>query len=305
MKKVLFIVNPSSGGKEALEISRTLEESFVQNGTDVQRYETTGDDDFKSLTHEAIQNDFKVVVIFGGDGTISEYVRAIASLENRPAIILIPLGTTNNLARALNTELNRVNLVSKILSNQFVEKQVDVGQVNDEYFISTLSAGAIPEVSWKTEDESKEELGPLAYILEGISAFNKKETFNLSLETDSESLYLNDITLLIIGLSNSVFGIPVFFSQARIDDGKFHLYALKESDLMKSSTSLASDAFSKSESVNELSFLTSFKQGRIDSTKDMNLAMDGEKGPTFPVELKLLEKHLTFLVPEATNKKTL
>ena len=67
------------------------------------------------------------------------------------------------------------------------------------------------------------------------------------------------------------------------------------------STSLASDTFSKSNNVNELSFSTSFKQAKLASSKSINLSIDGEKGPTFPVELKALEKHLTFLVAEKTK----
>lgn len=305
MKKILFIVNPSSGGNEALEVAQVLEASLLKQKTVIERYETTGTDDFRKLTQVAMQNEWDVVAIFGGDGTISEYVRAIANLKQRPKIILIPLGTTNNLARALGTELNMTALINKISSNQLIEKQVDVGQVNDEYFISTLSAGTIPEVAWKTTDDSKENLGPLAYILQGVTALNNQEAFDLILETDTGSIDLHHTILLVIGLSNSVFGIPVFFDRATVDDGKFHLYALKDADFLKSSTSLATDVFSTYNDNNELSYLTSFKQGKIIASKKMNLAMDGEKGPEFPIQLNNLEKHLQFLVPEAENKKTL
>ncbi len=301
MEKALFIVNPSSGGKEALKVSKSLKTSLEDKGIRVQFYETTGEDDFRKLTREAIQNEIYKVFIFGGDGTISEYVREIANLERRPKIILVPLGTTNNLARALGTEINIPEFISKILSEQFIEKKIDVGQINDDYFISTLSAGKIPEVAWKTSDELKEEIGPLAYIIEGITALSDQNTFDLSLDTESESIFLKDLTLLVVGLSNSVFGIPVFFDQATVDDGRFHLYTLKDSDFLKASTSLASDVFSKSNQVNDLSFSTSFKQAEIASSKNMNLVIDGEKGPAFPIKLKNLEKHLTFLVPENTK----
>ena len=50
MKKALFIVNPSSGGQEALEVSRVLEAGLVNQGTVINRYETTGEDDFQKIT---------------------------------------------------------------------------------------------------------------------------------------------------------------------------------------------------------------------------------------------------------------
>lgn len=301
LEKVLFIVNPSSGGEQAVEIAARLIEAFADVAVEVQCYKTTGDDDFKNLTVQAIQSGISKVYVFGGDGTISKYVRAIAGLNNRPEIVLAPLGTTNNLARALNTELNIDRLVSKIHRNQLTERQVDIGQINDDYFVSTLSAGSIPETAWKTDDELKEKLGPFAYIVEGLSALNEHETFDLTVETETGKVFLENLTLLIIGLSNSVFGIPIFFEEAKMDDGKFHLYALKDSDLLRNTASLASDVFRNNvrENENNLSIHTSFSQIRIEASKPMHLAMDGEKGPAFPIDLQILPKHLTFLVPEA------
>ncbi len=299
MEKLLFVVNPSSGGKRAQTVADNLEEVFKAARTEIKRYETTGQDDFKRLTIEAMQEGIRRAYIFGGDGTISEYVQAISGLTERPEIVLIPLGTTNNLARALNTELNMNALISNIQENNMATKKVDVGQVNEAYFISTLSAGAIPEMVWKTDDELKENLGPFAYILEGISALNENETFDLMLETDEGKYQMDDVTLLVIGLSNSVFGISRFFQEATINDGKLHLYALKDSDLLKSTASLASDVFTNTVNnrANDLSYTTSFSKGRISVSKPMYLAMDGEKGPTFPIDLDILPEHLTFVVP--------
>lgn len=306
MKKILIITNPTAGDKAGVEGAERLKKTFNQKDVGIKLYETTGEDDFKSLVEEALADGFDTVAILGGDGTISEFTAQVSDLENRPKILLIPMGTTNNLARALNTELNFDLLVEKVDSDILIEKEADVGQLNDRYFVSTLSAGSLPEIAWKADDDVKEMFGSFGYILEGISAINEDETFELIIKTEADEIVLEDISLIVIGLSNSVFGIPTFFENAEINDGKFHLYALKTSNLMEEAASLAhhvvADMDAGENVNNELSFITSFNKATIEADTEIHMAIDGEKGPTFPIELDILHNHLTFLVPE-TDKK--
>lgn len=300
--KILMIVNPTAGDKTGVDLAEKLKKTFEQKGVETQLYETKGDDDFSQLVHEAIEAGIDKVAVLGGDGTISEFSTQISDLDERPEILLIPLGTTNNLARALKTELDVDLLLEKVKNDELVKKQADVGQVNDDYFISTLSAGSLPEVAWKTDDDVKEIFGSFGYILEGITAINKDETFDLSIQTEAEPIELESVSLVVIGLSNSVFGIPTFFENGNINDGHLYLYALKDSKLMQEAASLAHHIFPNTENSEEmnddLSYVSSFKKASIHSITDLNLAVDGEKGPSFPVELGILHKHLTFLVPE-------
>jgi len=302
MENVLIIVNPISGEKEAVEFGGKLAEVFEQKNINTKTYETSGKDDFKTLTEKAKNNGFETVAILGGDGTISEYVAQISDLKKRPNILLLPLGTMNNLARALNTELNTTEMLEKIKHNQMIPKQSDVGKVNDCYFVSTLSAGSLPEIAWQTDEEVKEVFGPFGYILEGVSSINEDQMFDITIETETEEITKEEITLVVIGLSNSVFGIPTFFEKGEIDDGHLQLYALKTSNLMEEAASLAHHVFPATEegeeANNQLSYTTSFKKATIYSDVNLKLAIDGEKGPNFPIELDVLQGHLTFLVPE-------
>lgn len=306
MENVLIIANPTSGEKTGVELGKKLSSVFNYKGLNTEMYETKGDDDFKKIVQESLEKGIDTVAILGGDGTISEFSTQISELEKRPDILLVPLGTTNNLARALKTELDMDALLEKVEENVLIKKQADVGHFEDRYFVSTLSAGSLPEIAWKTDDDVKEMFGSFGYILEGISAINEDETFDLTIQTDTDSIELADVTLVVIGLSNSVFGIPTFFEDGEIDDGKVYLYALKTSNLMEEGASLAHHIFpgteNSEEKNDELSYITSFEKARIESSTDLNLAIDGEKGPTFPIELDVLHKHLTFLVPEADNE---
>lgn len=309
MEKILIIANPTSGSKESGDVSGGLMDIFKRKGYSTKLYLTTGEDNFKQLTQEAVAEGFDTVAVLGGDGTISQYVNQISNLKQRLNILLIPLGTTNNLARALRTELNMDELLEKVEHNLLTERQTDVGQINDSYFISSISAGSLPEVSWKADDDVKDALGPLGYVVESLSVLNEDQTFDLNIQTKSAEMTLTDVSLMIIGLSNSVFGIPTFFEEARLDDGELHLFVLKSSNLMQEASSMVRHIFPNKKdskaSDDDLIFTTSFKQATVHNTADLNLAIDGEKGPKFPVKLDVLPQHLTFLVPESENKKRL
>jgi YegS/Rv2252/BmrU family lipid kinase len=300
MEKVLIIANPSSGEKEATEISKKLVDIFKQKDIETTLYETEGEDNFQKLTYDALEEGVDTVALLGGDGTVSEFVTQISDLPYRPNILLLPLGTTNNFARALQAELDLDDLLAKIEKGEMFERQTDVGKINEGYFISTLSAGSLPEIAWQTDDELKEVFGPFGYILEGITSINEEEEFDLHIQTETEDIKLEEITLVVIGLTNSVFGIPTFFEEGDVDDGQLQLYALKTSNLLSEAASLAHHIFpNKYENKtddDELSYTTSFRKASLRSSKTLNLAIDGEKGPTFPIELDVLHNHLTFFV---------
>lgn len=299
MKKILIVANPTSGSKFSKETAQQLIEILQAKDMKANLYETTGEDDFRQLTVKSLEMGYDTFAILGGDGTISEFISQISDLDERPKILLIPSGTTNNFARALGTELNLERLLSKIEQNEWTEKQADVGQVNDDYFISTLSAGSLPEISWKTDDDLKEIFGSFGYVLEGLSVLNEDKSFDLTLQTPIEELTITDVSLLVIGLSNSVFGVSTFFEEGKIDDGMLQLYALKASNLMEEVKSMTQHIIPGNNTEDSLSFTTSFKKATLQVSEDFHLAKDGEKGPKFPIELNVLPNHLTFLVAES------
>lgn len=309
MEKILIIANPTSGSRESENIVGKLVDIFNRKGYSYKLYLTTGTDNFNQLTQRAVAEGFDTVAILGGDGTISQYVGQTSALDQRLTILLIPLGTTNNLARALRTELNMEELLDRIEQDQLVEKQIDVGKMNDTHFISTVSAGSIPEVAWKADDELKEALGPFGYVLEGLSVLNDDQIFDLNIQTETVEMTIKDVSLMIIGLSNSVFGISTFFEQGELDDGKLYLFVLKSSNLIQETSAMVRHIFPNKQNkkaVNdELTFTKSFKKAIVHSSEDLHLAIDGEKGPKFPLKLDVLQKHVTFLVPEIKNKKRL
>lgn len=299
MQKVLIIYNPSSGSKDSTEFANKLNTILQQKNITTSLYETTGDDDFKQLIGDHMTTGFDTVAGLGGDGTASLIVNAVATFETRPNILLIPTGTTNNLARALGIDLNVDKFLTKIEQDQLQPKTIDIGKINYEYFISTASVGSIPEIAWKADDEHKEKFGSLGYVLDSFQVLNEEKTFDIELKVDGRERSFKDVDLMIIGLSNSVFGIQTFFEEAKIDDGYLYLYLLKQGDLLTKVGTLVKDVLpNHTDQSDEKSFTMKFKEAELNSNIPLSFAVDGDKGPQMPVKIQVLANHLTFYTSE-------
>ena len=305
MGKIKIIINPTAGDEKAVEINRKLESIYQEKGIETSIYETTGEDNFKELIENSMAAGYKKVVLSGGDGTISELVNGIAELEERPKIILLPSGTTNNFARMITKNKTRQEILDAIEKENLIEVKADLGQINDEYFISSIAVGLLPSVGWETDKDLKADLGSFAYLLEGLKLMREEgqESFDLRIQTEENLIIEEDIFLFIVGLSNSIFGIKTFFDEASMNDGKFHYFGLKKSNVFPEINSMMKQMSKNQErkSEDELTIQGSFKEAKIQSESEFNFLIDGEKGSSFPVELGILSDHLAFLIPGELN----
>lgn len=300
MTKLLIIINPNSGDEKGLELAAALDSIYTGKSIDTIFYETTGDDNFNKLVKESMDEGVETIVVSGGDGTISELVNDIAELEKRPKILLIPSGTTNNFGRTIGSKKTRGKFLEAIKNDTLVETKVDIGCINDDYFISSVAVGILPAVGWKTNPELKAAIGSFAYFLEGIKAMTieEQETFSLRIKIGEEEIVREELILFIVGLSNSIMGIETFFNEATVRDGKLHYFGLEQASLMKEASVLMKQVLQQTENqVDQLAFTGSFNQATLLSESKQTFLVDGEKGPSFPIELGILHEHLTFIIP--------
>lgn len=303
MDKVFIIMNPNAGDEKGLEVSEQLEFIYQEQNVVTEIYQTKGEDNFKKVIQEAMDNGYQTIALLGGDGTISEVVNGIAELEKRPKIILLPAGTTNNFARTITNNQTREEILQSIQAKELEEIKVDVGQINNQYFISSIAIGAVPAVGWETDEKLKANFGSFAYFLEGMKSVIKdeQESFDIQIKMEDESKVEEDVFLFLVGLTNSIFGIPTFFSEATASDGKLHYFGLKKAGIFTEMSSVIKQIVKEENQEEESTFTGTFQNAVIHSNSSLNFLIDGEKGPKFPVTVDILPQHLTFIVPK--NKK--
>ena len=300
MTKAVLIVNPSSGGEKGKEYTVLAQETLESMYDSVSVKETAKGGDAEQFAKAAARERVEAVFVMGGDGTVNEGICGLAEEEYRPKFGIIPLGTVNDVGRALGIPLNPEAAIRML--PKAITKELDIGKVNDSYFIDVIAIGKIPEAVKNVGTEQKTRLGALAYFIEGAKAFNVSQSYPFKLTLDDEVIEHESI-LLLIALTNSVGGFENMLPQAKIDDGYLHLIVLKGRTLMDKVKLIPKVIQGNTAEANETLY-RKFKSGKITVTdEDMEVIsnIDGDEGDKLPLALQILPRHITIFVPESKS----
>lgn len=116
MKQAMIIMNPSSGKAEAREYIQAAEEVLHGAGYQVAVNETAGEGDATAFCVQACSEGCDLVVAIGGDGTLHETMNGLADQQHRPVLGIVPMGTVNDFARALQIPLNPEEAIRNLAS---------------------------------------------------------------------------------------------------------------------------------------------------------------------------------------------
>lgn len=132
---------------------------FGEAGAGVELFETTAaPGNSARIAARLAAGDFRTVLAAGGDGTVRDVVEAATTLplSLRPRLIVVPLGTANNVAQVLG-QLPRgiddaASLVAKILAllETGTVRYLDVGRVAGRAFVGSFAAGMDADIlTWR------------------------------------------------------------------------------------------------------------------------------------------------------------
>lgn len=295
MSLAVLIINPSSGNEEGeqytLDAQATLEKMFDR--LIVKKTEKAGD--AKRFANEAAKDRVEAVFVMGGDGTINECVNGISGEAYRPDFGFIPMGTANDLGHALGIPMDPAEAIAML--STAAKRKIDVGKVNDDYFIDVIAIGSIPEAVQNVSTEQKTKLGFFAYILEGLKAAKKNKSYSFKLTLD-EKTFSQEAELVLVALTNSVGGFSSLLPEAKADDGYLHLVLLKKTSLLKKLPLLLKLLKGETNDTRDVLY-ERFKTGQVAVSKKEKLGanIDGDPGDDLPLTLEVLASHITVFVP--------
>ncbi|ANE21911.1 diacylglycerol kinase [Denitrobacterium detoxificans] len=154
MQNILLIANPAAQSGRAANAARDAGAMLhAATGANVRLETTQRSHHAETLAQEAAHYD--AVVTLGGDGVVHETINGLMRLpeELRPALGVIPAGTGNDYARSLDMPKNPARAIERIARNE--ARWVDLGQVNNTYFMETLSFGLDAAIAIETVERRK------------------------------------------------------------------------------------------------------------------------------------------------------
>lgn len=293
MKRARIIYNPTSGRELFKKHLPQVLQKLENAGYETSAHATTGEGDAIRAAKIAVERRYDIVVAAGGDGTLNEVVNGLAEQEYRPKLGVIPMGTTNDFARALQIPRDIEKAVDIIVKGDTLP--VDIGRMNDRYFINIAGGGRLTELTYEVPSKLKTMIGQLAYYIKGIEMLPSIKATELTIEYDGK-LFEGEAMLFLIALTNSVGGFEKLAPDASINDGLFTLLILKKTNLAEF-LRIATLALRGEHLSDDHVIYTTANRVKVRSSEKVLINLDGELGGEAPAEFENLYRHLDVFVP--------
>jgi diacylglycerol kinase family enzyme len=172
-RRMLVIVNPY-----ATTVSDRLKNLVVyalRGRYEVHAVDTEARNHATELCREAAREGYDVVVAFGGDGTVNEAANGLVGSDT--PLCCLPGGRTNVYCRMLGIPHDVVDATEHLLglAHNWRPRRVDVGQVNDRYFLFSAGVGLDASVVEQVDAHPrlKARVGEYYYAWTGVRTFNR------------------------------------------------------------------------------------------------------------------------------------
>ncbi len=294
-KRARLIYNPTSGREEIKRRLPDILQRLENGGIETSCHATIGEGDASLAAADAIERGFDLIIAAGGDGTLYEVINGMAEHDNIPPLGILPLGTTNDFARAVGIPRNWEYACDLII--QQYTRTIDLGRANQKYFINIAGGGSLTELTYEVPSRLKTMIGQLAYYMKGMEKMTRLRPTEMIIQAAGQEEIHEQVLLFLICNSNSVAGFERLAPDASLQDGLFDVIVLKKCNLGEF-IRIATMAL-RGEHLNDphvLHFRTN--QMRVTTPDYVQLNLDGEYGGTLPCTFEVLPNHLRIFVDE-------
>lgn len=297
-KRLLFIYNPRSGRGQIKSHLLDMIDVFVKNGYEVIAYPTQYSGDASRAVIER-KPDIDMIVCSGGDGTLDEVVTGMMSCTKRIPIGYVPAGSTNDFANSLGIPKSMPRAAEIAMRGK--DFACDIGHFNDDIFVYVAAFGMFTDVSYDTDQQLKNVLGHMAYVIEGAKRLPITTSYHYKIEYvfDEKTEILEDDFLLgMVTNSKSVGGFKnITGKHVKLDDGVFEVTLVRRPRTLVELHRIREAIDSREVDLN---MMVSFKASSVTFTGNKNVAwtLDGEFGGEHKVvNITNENKALTLMVP--------
>lgn len=228
---------------------------------------------------------FPYLLVLGGDGTLAEAIAGLMPLAERPKVGYIPIGTANDVARTIGLPKNDILAGAQHFIGG-TPHEFDEGRRDGGYFNYVAAFGAFTEVSYATPQNQKKLLGHLAYVLQGMAALPKLESYNTRVEYD-DGVFEGRLVYGSMSNSTSVAGIVRLPEEmVCLGDGESELVLVKDPGSVVGFGEIVDSVLSQRFDSDKLLILHT-KKAKFTFEKPVAWTRDGEAGGEYSeIELR-------------------
>ncbi|MGB1269189.1 MAG: diacylglycerol/lipid kinase family protein [Flavobacteriaceae bacterium] len=293
--KLLFVVNPISGGVNKEPFLKEAKNLCTVYGIDYRIFKTTGDNDKENLQHTLQEYSPNKVASVGGDGTT--LLTALALLGSDYPMGIIPLGSANGMATELFVNPKPIEALKDLIMSEKVAG-LDLIKVNDEFYTTHIGDVGLNAQIVKAYEED-DNRGMITYAKYFLDEMTKLKKFPVHIKANGKIYHEN---VLMVGICNARkygTGVPLNNSGNPMD-GKYELVLIMDistNSLLKAGLS----KFNEDYFDNQTNKVIVTKYSEIEFDKPRLLQLDGEViGEFKKLKIEILEGAIN-LITTAKN----
>ena len=271
---MLFVFNPKAGKGKIKTHLLDIVDIFSSHDYEIIIRSTQAPRDAYEKAKE-YANSVDMIVCSGGDGTLDEVVTGIMEAESSVPIGYIPAGSTNDFANSLFMPKNMTKVAEMIMEEELYH--CDIGRFNQKTFAYVAAFGLFTDVSYETDQDLKNVLGHVAYVLEGVKRLFDIKSYHMKVTSD-EVQAEDDFIVGMITNSRSVGGFKNLTGKnVDMNDGLFEVtlsaHPKNPLQLQEIITALV-----MAEDNTDLIYSFKTKKLTIESDEEVPWTLDGEFG---------------------------
>jgi len=203
--KILALLNRDGGTLKTTdrdELVALMRDEFAIHGHELAVESCAGDEIVDAIKAAALRDDLDVLMVGGGDGTVSAAAAALA--HGGIALGILPAGTMNLFARTLQIPLDLPAAVAALAGGVVVN--VDIGSVNGRIFVHQFAVGLHARmVRMRSKIQYGSRLGKIVATARAVFlALRRVPAIELELEIDGVPKRIKSPA---VAVSNNLYGV--------------------------------------------------------------------------------------------------
>src|SRR4051812_12985543 len=225
--QLLFITNPSSGGKNKTDWKEKINKYFKNKDASFKIYELTGNENDKAELKEQLSANPKKVIAVGGDGTVKMIAEELMHTEM--ILGILPAGSANGMAKELNIPENAEKALNIIINGKI--ETIDVVKINDNNTSIHLSDMGLNALLINYFDKENKR-GMWGYIKVAFRVFTKKRLIRLDIKLNGESILRTAYMVVLANAKKYGTGAEIN-PEGSLTDGKFEVVIVRKLTLLQ------------------------------------------------------------------------
>jgi len=297
MQSATVIVNPVSPNLPSRRHLREAASWLRSQGWQADWALTHSPGDAMVIAARAVQEGRSLVVVCGGDGTISEAVNGLAGSET--ALAVIPAGTANVWAKEVGISRQPIAALEVAIRGQ--ARRMDLGRASapseegGRHFFMMAGLGLDGSIAASLPLNVKRYLGATTYAIVAVGQSLRYRGQRVKLIVDGEPLETS-LLMMVVGNTRDYAGVTQVTSRAYADDGLLDACIFQGHhtlDIIFHTLRVAAQAHLRASPV----LYRRVRRLEVQSETPLPVQLDGDFYPGCPTVFEVVPAALTVMVP--------